>query len=221
MPSATAPKTKTAHPICEMAFFMDTPLVIYFYALSGCSKDELISFGRFEQRRSKRLIADDRAAPHDALQARLVESGGAVQRAAVVPHNALAWGPAVRIDARLWCDHPVELLDQRAAFRVIHAFDRLCMVAKENCLASGLRVGAHNRMSHGWHLGFLFSRQGILAVAARARKIEIMDGAAAFDPGLHRGGQQIVGGVHVDEFGFAALLRHDLRIHHGCLPRAL
>ncbi len=76
--------------------------------------DHILS-GRPEQRRSKWLIADDRAAAHHAFQARLVEAGGAVQRAAVVPHYALAWGPTVSIDARLRRDHLVELLDQRAS----------------------------------------------------------------------------------------------------------
>ena len=38
---------------------------------------------------------------------------------------------------------------------------------------------------------------------------------------LHGSGQQLVGGIHVGEFGFPTRVRHDLRIHHGCLPGAL
>src|SRR5262245_63513433 len=98
-----------------MAFFIDTPRVIYFCVFSGCSRDDLISSGRLEQRRSKGLVAHDRAAPHDALQARLVKAGGAVQRAAVVPHDTLARGPAVRIDTRLRRDRFGTLLDPRSA----------------------------------------------------------------------------------------------------------
>src|SRR5262245_20165827 len=173
------------------------------------------------KRRSERLVSNYRAAAHYALEARLVEAGGAMQRATVVPHHALARSPTVSVDAHLRCDHLVELLDQRAAFRVIHAFDRLGMVAEENGLTSSLWVGAHNRMRDWRYLGLLFRRQRILAVAARARKVKIMDRAAAFDFALHSGRQQVIGGIHVSELGFSTHVRHNLRVHHGCLSGAL
>src|SRR5262249_61029176 len=110
------------------------------------------------KRRSERLVSNYRAAAHYALEARLVEAGGAMERAAVVPHHALARGPTVSIDAHRRCDHFVELLDQRAAFRVIHAFDRLGMVAEEKSLTSGLWGGAHNRMRDWRAPGPLFPR---------------------------------------------------------------
>ena len=49
----------------------------------------------------------------------------------------------INIGARLRCDHLVEFLDQRAAFLVIHAFDRFGMIAENGLklmlsLAGGL-----------------------------------------------------------------------------------
>ena len=83
------------------------------------------------------------------------------------------------------------------------------------------RMRAHDRMRDRRHLGLLLRRQRVLAVAARAREIEIVDGVASLDRRPDRGGQQLVGGIHVGEFGFAAFARHDLRIHHGGLAGAL
>ena len=125
------------------------------------------------------------------------------------------------IDARRRRDHHVDLLDQRAARIVIHALDIFGMVAEEDRLASGVGMGAHDRMRDWRHFGFLFVGQQSFAVAAGARKVEIVHGAAAFDLRLRRRGQQIVSRIHVGEFGFAALGRHDLRIHHRRLAGAL
>src|SRR5580704_9563776 len=141
---------------------------------------------RCATRRLVRLVADDGAAAHHALQARLVEAGGAVQRAAVVPHDALARRPAVRVDPRLRRDRRIDVLDERAPLVVVHALDGFGMVAEENRLAPGLRVRAHDRMRDRGHLGLLFRRQRVLAMATRAREIEIVDGVAPFDLRLDR-----------------------------------
>ena len=98
----------------------------------------------------------------------LIESGGAMQRAAIVPHETLPRRPVVRVGASARCDHLVQLFDQGPAFRVIHAFDRLGMIAEKDRLTSGLRMRAHDRMRDRRHLGLLFRCQRILAVAARA-----------------------------------------------------
>src|SRR4029078_1338460 len=134
-----------------------------------------------------------------------------MKRAAVIPHDALAWCPAVSIDARLRCDHLVELLDQRAAFRVIHAFDRLGMIAEENSLAPSLRMRAHNWMRDRRHLGLLFRSQRVLAVATCARKVEIVNSAAAFDRSLHGGGKQVIGGINLGALCVLPSLRSYMR----------
>jgi hypothetical protein len=54
---------------------------------------------------SERLVAVDRAAAHHPLVSRLVKAGGAMQRAAVVPHHELARAPGVGINARRRRDH--------------------------------------------------------------------------------------------------------------------
>ena len=58
-------------------------------------------------------------------------------------------------------------------------------------------------------------------MAAGAREVEIVDGAATLNPGFHRRGQQIIGRIHIRKFSFPADLRHNFRIHHRCLPGAL
>src|SRR6266702_6109631 len=81
-------------------------------------------------------IAVDRTAPHHALHVRLIEAGRAVPRAAVVPHHAFARAPFVGIHSLARRDQCVDLLDQRAAFVVVHAFDFLRMITKEDRLAA-------------------------------------------------------------------------------------
>src|SRR6516225_2090966 len=115
---------------------------------------------------SERPVAEDGAAAHHALMAGFVEAGGAMQRAAIVPHHAFARTPLVRINTRRWRDHHVELLDQRAAFLVIHAFNPLGMIAKKYRLASGIWMRAHDRMRDWRYLGLLLCRERVLAVAA-------------------------------------------------------
>ena len=63
--------------------FIDRKTTPYWWPLALDSQE-----GRLE-----RPIANDRAASHHALEARFVEAGGAVQRAAVVPHDTLRVGP--------------------------------------------------------------------------------------------------------------------------------
>ena len=72
----------------------------------------------------------------------------------------------MRINTRRRRDHYVELLDQRTACFVIHAFDPLRMIAKEYRLASGIWMCAHDRMRDWRYLGLLLCRERILAVAA-------------------------------------------------------
>ena len=104
---------------------------------------------------SERPIAEDGAAAHHADQAGLVEAGGAMQRAAVVPHDALTRAPAMGVDAGRRRDHHVELLDQRAAVVVSHALDRLGMVAEEDRLAAGVVDGcARSDARFGGTFGF-------------------------------------------------------------------
>ena len=54
---------------------------------------------------SERPIADNGAPAHHALVAGLVETGRAMQRAAIVLHHAFAWVPTVRINTGRWRDH--------------------------------------------------------------------------------------------------------------------
>src|SRR5215469_9562467 len=96
----------------------------------------------------------------------LVEAGGAMQGAAIVPDDALAWAPPVRINAGRWRDHPIDLLDQRTAFVVIHAFNPLGMVAEEYRLSPSVRMCTHDRVCDRRHLGLLLCCERILAVAA-------------------------------------------------------
>jgi hypothetical protein len=77
----------------------------------------------------------------------------------------------------------------------------------------------------GWvrdrrHLGLLLRRHGVVAVPARAREIQIVDGLAPLDP-LPSRAHALIGGIHVGELRLAVLLRHDLRVHHGRLPGAV
>src|SRR5215469_2103393 len=115
---------------------------------------------------SERPIADNGAATHHALVAGLVETGGAMQHATVVPNHAFAWGPTVRINTRRRRDHQVEFLDQRTALFVIHAFNPLRMIAKKYRLPSGIWMCGHDWMCDWRYLGFLFCRERVLAMAA-------------------------------------------------------
>src|SRR5271170_6874959 len=72
------------------------PLALPFLAAHGGANASLIS--ERSARALERPVAVDRAAAHHALRARLVEAGGAVQRAAVVPHHALPLRPGMGID---------------------------------------------------------------------------------------------------------------------------
>src|SRR5262249_27150399 len=49
-------------------------------------------------------------------------------------------------------------------------------------------------------------------------KFLVAGGPAIF--GLHGGRQQVIGGIHVSELGFSTHVRHNLRVHHGCLSGA-
>ena len=60
--------------------------------------------------------------------------------------NEFAWAPTVRANIGRWCDYHVELLDRRAAFFVIKAFNPLGMIAEEYRLPSGIWVGAYDWM---------------------------------------------------------------------------
>ena len=79
------------------------------------------------------------------------ESGGAMQRAPVVPDETLTWRPAMGVDVLGLRDHLVERFDQRAALRIIHAFDRTrrgrrerspCVRSADACARSDARPAA-------------------------------------------------------------------------------
>src|SRR5690349_20133835 len=126
------------------------------------------STGWFGNKRAlKRAIADNGATAHHTLMPSLIETGSSMQGATNVPHDALARVPLVRIDKRWRRDHPVDVLDQRPAFVVIHAFNPLGVIAEEYGLASGVRMRAHDPMCDWRDLGLLLSRERIFAVAAR------------------------------------------------------
>src|SRR5262245_20325952 len=154
MPSTMAPTTKDTNPSRVKALFTAIP-PLSFVTFLGRGQNRIILSGRSGQQQSKWPVPDDCAATHHTPEARLVEAGGAVQRAAVVPYDALARGPAVGIDASLRRDRLVKFLDQRAAFRIAHAFDRLGVIAEENSFASCIRVCAHDWVGNRWHLGLL------------------------------------------------------------------
>src|SRR5581483_8162616 len=90
----------------------------------------------------ERPITENGAAAHHPRHVGLVETGGAVQRAAIVPHHALARCPMMRVDALGWRDHLIELFDQRAALGVVHALDIFGVVAEEDRFAPGVGMRA-------------------------------------------------------------------------------
>src|SRR5258705_12496000 len=77
---------------------------------------------------------------------------------------------------------------------------------------------ANDRMGHRRHGVALRLRHRLFTVAARARKVEVMDRAQIRDALLPLRVEALVGAVHVAEFRLSSLLGYYLRIEHRGLP---
>ena len=75
-----------------------------------------------------------------------------MHQAAVVPHHELVRAPAVPVDGAEGRRGRVELVHQRPSLRIIHPLDGLRVVAEEQTVASGLGMGANNRVGDRRHL---------------------------------------------------------------------
>ena len=135
-----------------------------------------------------------------------------MHQAAVVPDDQLVRLPVVLVGEVGMDGERVELVDQRAAFVVRHADDRLGVVAEVEAGAAGLGMAADDRVLDRRRLALLRLGHQVDAVAARAREVEVVDGAQAGDALLPRVAQPLVGAVHVAEVRLAAGLGNDLAV---------
>ena len=81
-----------------------------------------------------------------AISAQAVIGDNAMQQAAVIPHHQIADAPMMGVDEMALCRMVEQFPVQRSAFRLGHAENMRRVIAEIERLASGIRVGTHQRM---------------------------------------------------------------------------
>src|SRR5687768_10653275 len=148
--------------------------------------------------RHHRLVALDGGAQHVAAVLLVVKGRGAVLRAAVVPEHRVVQPPAVAVDEFRAYRELLQVLDQRGAFGVGHAFDAAGPAPDVERGAAGFRMAALERVPDVGLLQLVF-----LGERRQVRVMHVVQpGAAeagAFSPDflLYVFWKSLVGCIHV------------------------
>ena len=148
-------------------------------------------------------------------------AAGEVQGLAVVPHHQIARPPCVMVDEIAIVDMGEQLVEQGLGLVIIHVHNADGEArAHEQRLPTGVGMGADQRVEGigGRALGVIFGSISVAGGARHARvahAVEAVDADQPVDTGLHRIGQCLIGGSHVDPFRVAADLGHLDRLQDG------
>jgi len=110
-----------------------------------------------------------------------------------------------------------QLAKQKPAVRQVPAEDLGGMRCQIERLAAGARMGAHEPLRHR-RQHILFAEQQLGETELGPRPCDVMQGDEVLDLGCCRGGQRVVGGAQIGEFGLALAerprTRHPMRVEH-------